>query len=362
MKAVLTDARFSDPDWIFERKLDGIRCIAIRVRASACGCCRATTSRSTRATRSSSTALEAEACDRFAIDGEVVAFDGAQTSFARLAERGHRDVPVFFYVFDIVWLDGQDVRALPLRARKRLLRDALAFHDGVRLTPYRNEAGEALFAEACRKGWEGVIAKRADSPYRATRSQRLAEVQVRAGPGARDRRLHGAEGLAHRVRRAAARLLRRRRAPLRRQGRHRLRPRDAARPRRAGCARSPATTRRSPTPTQIRERGITWVEPELVAQVGVHRVDPRRPPAPPALPRAARRQGRAARSSARAERAGQAAGARTARAAHAVANARITGCARVPSPASSGWNSVPRKNGWSGELERPGRRPRRRGR
>jgi bifunctional non-homologous end joining protein LigD len=70
-----------------------------------------------------------------------------------------------------VWLDGYDVRALPLRTRKRLLRSALTFRDGVRLTPHRNEHGRALFEEACRKGWEGLIAKRADSPYTAARSR-----------------------------------------------------------------------------------------------------------------------------------------------------------------------------------------------
>ena len=170
MTAVLTDARFSDPAWIFERKLDGIRCIAIRSGKRVRLLSRNDLSLNARYPELV-TALEAEACDRFAIDGEVVAFDGAQTSFARLAARGHHSVPVFLYTFDILWLDGQDVRDLPLRTRKRLLRGALAFRDGVRLTPYRNEAGEALFAEACRKGWEGVIAKRAASPYRATRSK-----------------------------------------------------------------------------------------------------------------------------------------------------------------------------------------------
>jgi bifunctional non-homologous end joining protein LigD len=170
MKAVLTDERFSDPDWIFERKLDGIRCIAIRLGKSVRLLSRNDLSLNARYPELV-TALEAEACDRFAVDGEVVAFDGAQTSFARLAERGHRRVPVFLYVFDLLWLDGHDVRDLPLRTRKRLMRGALRFEDGVRLTPYRNAAGEALFAEACRRGWEGVIAKRADSPYRATRSR-----------------------------------------------------------------------------------------------------------------------------------------------------------------------------------------------
>ena len=51
-------------------------------------------------------ALSAERCGKFALDGEVVAFEGAQTSFARLAQRGRNHVAVFYYVFDIVWLDG----------------------------------------------------------------------------------------------------------------------------------------------------------------------------------------------------------------------------------------------------------------
>ena len=115
--------------------------------------------------------LDSEPCARFAVDGEIVAFDGSKTSFARLAQRQHHPVPVFFYVFDLLWLDGHDVRALALRTRKRLLRSALRFTDGVRLTPHRNEVGETLFTEACRKGWEGLIAKRADSPYSETRSR-----------------------------------------------------------------------------------------------------------------------------------------------------------------------------------------------
>jgi bifunctional non-homologous end joining protein LigD len=170
MKAVLTTERFSDPDWIFERKLDGIRCVAIRSGAEVRLLSRNNLSLDSRYPEIAG-ALQAEGCDRFAVDGEVVAFDGATTSFARLAQRAQRRVPVFFYVFDLMWLEGQDLRALPLRSRKRLLRAALTFEPGVRLTPYRNEAGEALYEEACRKGWEGVVAKRAASPYRETRSR-----------------------------------------------------------------------------------------------------------------------------------------------------------------------------------------------
>jgi bifunctional non-homologous end joining protein LigD len=171
MKAVLTGVRFSDPAWIFERKLDGIRCLAVRDGRSLRLLSRNDLPMNSRYQELVGP-LTSQRCTRFAIDGEVVAFDRrGNTSFARLAQRGQRPVAVFFYVFDLLWLDGHDVRGLPLRARKRLLRDALAFKDGIRLVPHRNADGEAFFREACRKRWEGLIAKRADSPYVATRSR-----------------------------------------------------------------------------------------------------------------------------------------------------------------------------------------------
>jgi bifunctional non-homologous end joining protein LigD len=265
MKAVLTDARFSDPEWIFERKLDGIRCIAVRSGETVRLLSRNDLSLNGRYPELV-TALEAEPCDRFAVDGEVVAFDGAQTSFARLAQRGHRRVPVFLYVFDLVWLDGHDVRDLPLRTRKRLLRAALRFEDGVRLTPYRNEAGEALFAQACRKGWEGVIAKRASSPYRATRSrdwlkfkcekgQELVVGGFTAPKGSRSEfgallvGYHDGDALRYAGKVGTGFD----RETLRDLG-AKLRSLARAEPPFADAA-------------AIRERAVTWVEPELVAQV-----------------------------------------------------------------------------------------------
>jgi DNA ligase D-like protein (predicted ligase) len=171
MKAVLTDAPFSDDNWIFERKLDGVRCVAVRDGGPVTLLSRNDLSLNGRYPEVAA-ALEAQPQRRFAVDGEVVAFDGAQTSFAKLARRGREPVPVFFYIFDVLWLDGQDVRALPLRTRKRLLRDALHFEArALRFSAHRNRDGEVYFTEACRKGWEGLVAKRADSPYTDGRSK-----------------------------------------------------------------------------------------------------------------------------------------------------------------------------------------------
>jgi bifunctional non-homologous end joining protein LigD len=112
-------------------------------------------------------ALDAQRCRDFVLDGEVVAFADGITSFSRLQRRGRERVSVFLYVFDLLRHEGRDVRGLPLRERKALLRRALDFEGPLRFSPHRNEHGKRLFREACRQGLEGLIAKRADSPYRS---------------------------------------------------------------------------------------------------------------------------------------------------------------------------------------------------
>ena len=223
------------------------------------------------------------------VDGEIVAFDGAQTSFARLQQRGERPVEAFLYVFDILHLAGYDTGALPLRARKGVLRRALAFSGPIRLTPYRNRDGEALFRRACAAGWEGLIAKRADAPYTHGRSrdwlkfkcsaeQELVIGGYTAPRGSRtdlgalllghfaDGRLRyagkvGTGFTQATLRDLAARL-------------------GAAAPGRIAVRRRAAPARRHLGGAAAGGAG------------GLHRVDARRPPAPSALPRAARRQGR----------------------------------------------------------------------
>jgi bifunctional non-homologous end joining protein LigD len=264
MKAVLTDERFSDPGWIYERKLDGIRCVAIKAEKRVRLLSRNDLSLNGRFPEIVE-ALERDEATDFVVDGEVVAFAGSQTSFGRLTQRGERHVAVFYYVFDLPYLAGHDTTALPLRARKALLRHALHFHGPVRLTPHRNRDGEALYREACRKGWEGVIAKRADAPYTRGRShdwlkfkcsaeQELVIGGFTAPRGSRtdlgallvghfdDGRLRYAGKVGTGFSQATLRDLAGRLGPLRRED--------------------------SPFADEIRERSITWVEPELVAQVG----------------------------------------------------------------------------------------------
>jgi bifunctional non-homologous end joining protein LigD len=177
MKAKLTAHPFSDPNWVFERKLDGVRAIVRRAPDGATITSR--TGRRMNGYPELIEAFEAESAQEFVADGEIVAFEGSRTSFEKLQGRlGIAEprlarltgIEVFIYVFDLLELDGRDLTGLPLRERKAILKSSLEFHGPVRFTPHRNEKGEKFFLEACRSGWEGLIAKRADSPYVHSRS------------------------------------------------------------------------------------------------------------------------------------------------------------------------------------------------
>ena len=177
MLATLVDDPFSDPDWIYERKLDGERCLAYVEGGGA---------RLYSRNRKDITATYPELAEALSdgpemvVDGEVVAFDGDTTSFQRLqgrmqirsAERARQSgVAVFYYLFDIMHIDGQNVRGLPLRSRKQILLRSLSFEDPLRFSSHRNEDGEDFYEKACRSGWEGLIAKDANSTYEGTRSR-----------------------------------------------------------------------------------------------------------------------------------------------------------------------------------------------
>jgi bifunctional non-homologous end joining protein LigD len=189
MLARLTKKRFSDPDWLFERKLDGERALAFRhddeVRLL---------SRNRKDLHASYPelvdALGRQPCADFVADGEIVAFEGHLTSFARLQGRMQtRDpeaarasgIAVVFYLFDLPHLAGYDLSGLSLRRRKALLREAITFEDPLRFTAHRNRDGEAFLREACEKGWEGLIAKRASGPYRHGRSSDWLKLKCSRG-------------------------------------------------------------------------------------------------------------------------------------------------------------------------------------
>jgi len=179
MLATLTEDRFSRPDWLFERKWDGVRCLAFRAPSGQVRLLSRNGQPLNGTFPEIADALAAHSGHAVVLDGEVVAFAGRRTSFERLQRRLGRtdpaaarasDVSIFYYVCDLLPLEGHDVRGLPLRSRKRLLRTAARYVDPLRFTPHRNSAGEDEYRRACARGDEGVIAKRADAPYRGGRS------------------------------------------------------------------------------------------------------------------------------------------------------------------------------------------------
>jgi bifunctional non-homologous end joining protein LigD len=178
MKAVLTGEPFSDPNWVFERKLDGERCGALR-REGEVHLLSRTAKTLNRTYPDLVDALSLDGPDLL-VDGEIVAFARGRTSFERLQQRMQiRDpavarssrVAVYYYLFDLLELHGEDLRALPLLERKAKLRASVEFGTRLRYTNYRRGDGVSAFHSACARGWEGVVAKRADSPYTPVRSR-----------------------------------------------------------------------------------------------------------------------------------------------------------------------------------------------
>jgi bifunctional non-homologous end joining protein LigD len=177
MLATLTSERFSDSGWLFEPKWDGERCLAFRHGSEI-----RLLSRNRKLLNvhypELVDALAGEEAGDFVVDGEIVTFEDGRTSFARLQHRmqvqdprqaRHTGVEVWLYLFDVLHVDGYDLTRLALRDRKPVLRRLLGFRDPVRYTPHRDD-GEAYWREACAKGWEGLIAKRAAASYAYGRS------------------------------------------------------------------------------------------------------------------------------------------------------------------------------------------------
>ena len=158
MAATLTQDRFTGPDWIFERKLDGIRLLAFK-----CGRDVRLLSRN-RLPQNLPSIAEAIAglpVGDAIFDGEVTWGSGT----------------VAYHVFDVVWIDGRDVMALPLHARRAMLGELPLRSPLQRVASIDDEKP---WDRACREGWEGVVAKRRDSPYEHRRSPHWLKMKCEA--------------------------------------------------------------------------------------------------------------------------------------------------------------------------------------
>jgi len=147
MAATLTQERFAAPEWVFERKLDGIRLLAFKNGTAIRLLSRNRLPQNLPAIAEALTKLPH---DQLILDGELMWGSAGG-----------------YHVFDILWIDGRDVTALPLDARRALLAE-LPLQPPLQRVPALDE--DEPWARACREGWEGVIAKRRDSTYEHRRS------------------------------------------------------------------------------------------------------------------------------------------------------------------------------------------------
>jgi len=190
MLATSIDEPFDGAEWLFEIKWDGYRAVAFiengRVRL---------VSRN----QNELTARYPELKDlpqsvkakTAILDGEVVALDAeGRASFSLMQQRtgfrpgGRRaatnaDVPVLYYAFDLLYLDGYDWRRVPLEDRKKKLASILLAGDSLRYSDHYEQQGKALFEIARQKGLEGILAKKRDSIYQERRSSEWLKIKIR---------------------------------------------------------------------------------------------------------------------------------------------------------------------------------------
>ena len=190
MLATLVDKPFDSQDWLYEVKWDGYRAIAFLESGSL---------RLVSRNQNDLTAAYPELCsigDSIAaqtatLDGEIVALDeGGRPSFSLMQQRtgvgqgGRRirrtrdNIPVVYYVFDLLYLDGYSLMQAELEQRKELLASILAPGDLVRYSDHYVGNGKALFEVAAQRELEGIVAKRRSSPYVQKRSSDWLKIKI----------------------------------------------------------------------------------------------------------------------------------------------------------------------------------------
>jgi bifunctional non-homologous end joining protein LigD len=165
-----TDKLPSGTEWLHEIKHDGFRIIACKKGAHV----RLGSRPGNDLTRrfplivDALSRLRSRSC---IIDGEAVACDDNGVASFDLVRHHRANDRVFLYAFDLIELNGDDLRRDPLQVRKATLASILAkARPGIRLNEHIEGDGPTVFAHACKMGLEGIVSKRKDSPYRSGRS------------------------------------------------------------------------------------------------------------------------------------------------------------------------------------------------
>jgi len=189
MLATLGEKPFDNPDWIFELKMDGIRAVTIKDAA-----------RLEMRTRNDrplderfptlAAALKELPADSAILDGEIVALDEhGHSHFELIQPRIHlsrphdiaeadRRIPVYYYVFDLLYINGHDLRRFPLEDRKAVLRKLIPENGWIRYSDHVEGSGAAFFKAVSKHKLEGIVAKQRRSPYQQARSKLWIKIKT----------------------------------------------------------------------------------------------------------------------------------------------------------------------------------------
>jgi bifunctional non-homologous end joining protein LigD len=190
MLAESVEQPFDGAEWLFEIKWDGYRAVAFIDGGKVRLVSRNQNDLTARYPELKNMPKSVHA-QKAILDGEVVALDEeGRASFSLMQQRtgfrpgGRRvaekaDVPVLYYAFDLLYLDGYDWRRVPLEERKAKLASLLAAGDAVRYSDHYPEQGKALFEMARKKGLEGVLAKKRQSVYEERRSREWLKIKIK---------------------------------------------------------------------------------------------------------------------------------------------------------------------------------------
>jgi bifunctional non-homologous end joining protein LigD len=177
--ASLSEKPFSNPDWLFEVKWDGVRGVAYLSNGEVAVRSRAGREISLEYPEVRDLANQLDATEAI-VDGELVALDSAgRSNFQKLQNRaGVRNpsqqlletMPATYYAFDLLYCDGYDLRRVPLEQRKKVLKQILRPNDHIRYSEHEIEKGKELYEAARQQSLEGIIGKKRDSAYMGQRT------------------------------------------------------------------------------------------------------------------------------------------------------------------------------------------------
>jgi len=189
MLATITAESFDNPDWLFEIKWDGYRAIAFIEEGRARLVSRNQNELTSQFPELAALPKYAKA-ERAILDGEIVALDDeGRPSFSLMQQRtgfqpgkrqlpGRSGVPIIYYAFDLLYLDGFDLRRVTLERRKELLQERIKPGELVHYSDHVAEKGLDLFQAAKQRGLEGIVAKKRNSCYEEKRSRDWLKIKI----------------------------------------------------------------------------------------------------------------------------------------------------------------------------------------